>query len=192
MKSLPFLRESTAGENRMTLPKKSFITTLIALMLLWPHSFLYAKNLFTVTSVYDGDSIACQGYGIIFKVRLAGIDAPEKRRGKRPEQPYAEKARKYLEKLVLGKKVTIKQIALDHYNQVLGIVSLDITSGFFSSKRQNINLEIVRQGYAETYRGKHKLDIRPYWRAQQEAKSQKLNIWSQKNYISPKKWRSKH
>jgi endonuclease YncB( thermonuclease family) len=193
----------------MTLPKKSSIITLIALVLLWPHSFLYAKNLFTVTTVYDGDLIACQGYGIIFRVRLAGIDAPEIKRGKRPEQPHAEEARKFLEKLVLGKKVTIKQIALDNYNLVLGkkvtikqialdnynlvlgIVYLDRKSGFFSSDRQNINLEMVKRGFAEIVPGIHKSNIRPYREAEKEAKAKKLNIWSQENYISPKQWRKK-
>lgn len=175
----------------MTLAKKSSIATLIALVLLWPHSFLYAKNLFTVIHVYDGDLIACQGYGIIFRVRLAGIDAPEIKRGKRPEQPHAEEARKFLEKLVLGKKVTIKQIALDNYNLVLGIVYLDRKSGFFSSDRQNINLEMVKRGFAEIVPGKHKFEIRPYLGAEKEAKAKKLNIWSQENYISPKEWRKK-
>jgi endonuclease YncB( thermonuclease family) len=175
----------------MTLTKKSFLTILIALVLYWPHSFLYAKNLFTVTTVYNGDLIACQGYGIIFRIRLAGIDAPEIKRGKRPEQPQAEEARKFLEKLVLGKKVTIKQIALDNYNLVLGIVYLDRKSGFFSSDRQNINLEMVKRGFAEIVPGIPKSDIRPYREAEKEAKAKKLNIWSQENYISPKQWRKK-
>jgi len=185
--------DSTAGAKKMTLTKKSFLTILIALVLYWPHSFLYAKNFFIVTSVYDGDTIDCQGGGIIFRVRLAGIDAPEKKYFNRPEQPYAEAARKYLENLVLGKKVTIKQIELDRYNYVLGIVSLERESGFFSSSsdRQNINLEMLKWGFAEVPRGKHKFDIRPYRQAEKEAKAQKLNIWSQKDHVSPREWRKK-
>jgi endonuclease YncB( thermonuclease family) len=175
----------------MTLWKLSFAPFLIALVLFWPNSLLHAKNFFTVTSVYDGDTIGCQGYGIIFRVRLAGIDAPEKRRGKRPEQPYAEEARNYLEKLVLGKKVTIKQISLDRRNLVLGIVYLERKSGLFSSDRQNINLEMVKRGFAEVVVGKHKFDIRPYRQAEKQAKAEKLNIWSQDNYVSPWQWRKK-
>ena len=175
----------------MTLFKRFSITTFVALVLLWPFSFVDADNLFTVTSVYDGDTIGCQGCGIIFRVRLVGIDAPEKRRGKRPEQPYAEEARKYLEDLILGKKVTIKQIALDRYNHVLGIVYLDNSSGLFSSSRQDINLEMVKQGYAEVLRGKQLFDIRPYRKAEKRAKTKKLNIWSQEDYISPQEWRKK-
>jgi len=175
----------------MTLTKKSLLTILIALVLHWPYSFVYAKNFFIVTGVNDGDTITCQGGGIIFRVRLAGIDAPEKGRGKRPEQPYAEAARKYLENLILGKKVIIKQIELDRYNHVLGIVYLEQKSGFFSSDRQDINLEMLKWGFAEVPRGKHKFDIRPYRQAEKEAKAQKLNIWSQKDYVSPREWRRK-
>jgi endonuclease YncB( thermonuclease family) len=175
----------------MTLTKKCFLTILIALVLLWPLSSVGADNLFTVTRVYDGDTIGCQGCGIIFRVRLAGIDAPEKKRGKRPEQPYAEKARQYLEKLVLGKKVSIKQISLDRSNFVLGIVSLERKSGFFSSDHQNINLEMVKSGFAEIMPGKHEFDIRPYQQAENEAKAKKLNMWSQKDYVSPREWRKK-
>ena len=175
----------------MTLPKKSFLTILIALVLLWPHSFVDADNLFTVTSVYDGDTIGCQGCGIIFRVKLAGIDAPERGTKKRPKQPYADEARKYLANLVLGKKVTIKQIGLDSKNFILAIVYLETSRGLFSSERQNINLEMIKQGYAEVYRVRSGLDIDPYRKAQQTAQKQKLNIWSQKDYISPKVWRNK-
>jgi endonuclease YncB( thermonuclease family) len=175
----------------MNFPRKSYITTLIVLVLLWSHSFLYAENLFTVTSVYDGDTIACQGCGIIFRVRLAGIDAPEKRLGKRPEQPYAEEAKEYLENLILGKKVTIKQIGFGRRNLILGIVYLHGTRGFLSSSRQNINLEMIKQGYAEFRPVKHIVDLRPYRNAEKIAKEQKLHIWSQNDYISPKDWRKK-
>jgi endonuclease YncB( thermonuclease family) len=175
----------------MTSPQKPLIATLVALLLLCPLSFVNADSLFTVTSVYDGDTIGCQGFGIIFRVKLAGIDAPERGTRKRPEQPYAKEARTYLKELVLGKKVTIKQIGLNRSNLILAIVYLETSKGLFSSERQNINLEMIKQGYAEVDPVRNGLDIGPYRKAQQTAKKQKLNIWSQKDYISPKLWRKK-
>jgi endonuclease YncB( thermonuclease family) len=178
------LRKSNSGAQEMTLTKKSFLTIFIALVMLWPHTSLYAKNLFTVTRVHDGDTITSQGYGIVFKVRLAGIDAPEKGIKKRPDQPYAEEARKYLENLILGKKVTIKQIALDRRNLIVSIVHIERPKGFFSSSRQEINLEMVKQGYAKVLHETNTIDIRPYKdirpyrEAEKEAKAKKLNIWS--------------
>ena len=141
-----------------------------------------AEHLFTVTRVSDGDTVTCQGYGIRFKVRLAGIDSPEKGSKKHPGQPFAEQAKKYLQNLVHNKQVTINQVGSDRYNRILGIIYLN---------GKNINLEMVEQGYAEVYRGKHKQDIRPYREAEKRAKAKKLKIWSQDNYISPKEWRKR-
>jgi endonuclease YncB( thermonuclease family) len=175
----------------MTSFRKSLSTTLFALLLFCPLTFAAADTLFTVTSVYDGDTIGCQGCGIIFRVKLAGIDAPEKGTRRRPEQPYAKEARKYLKELVLGKRVTIKQIGIDRRNHILAIVYLETSTGLFSSERQNINLEMIKQGYAEVDPVRSGLDMTPYRKAQQTAKKQKLNMWSQTDYISLKLWRKK-
>jgi endonuclease YncB( thermonuclease family) len=142
-----------------------------------------AEHLFTVTRVSDGDTVTCQGNGNTFKVRLAEIDAPEKGSKKVPGQPYSEQARKYLQSLILNRQVSIKQGGLDRYNRILGIIYLD---------GQDINVEMVKQGYAEVYRGKNIFDVRPFWEAEKEAKAKKLNIWSQENYVSPREWRKSH
>lgn len=57
---------------------------------------------FKVTRVYDGDTIKAEGYDIVIKVRLVGIDAPEtsKKKGK-PGQPYSQQAKKHLAGLIL-------------------------------------------------------------------------------------------
>jgi endonuclease YncB( thermonuclease family) len=57
--------------HRRTLPIL-FLTFLLCL------ATAQAQNLFTVTRVSDGDTVTCEGYGIKFKVRMAGIDSPEK------------------------------------------------------------------------------------------------------------------
>ena len=87
--------------------------------------------------------------------------------------------------------MTIKQISIDRRNLVLGIVYLERKSGLLSSDQQNINLEMVKRGFAEVVVGKHKFDIRPYRQAEEKAKVEKLNIWSQEDYISPQEWRKK-
>ena len=56
----------------------------------------------------------------------------------------------------------------------------------------NVNVKVVRNGYAEVYRGKPAAGFEPapYRRAEAQAKSGKLNIWSLgDDYISPKEWR---
>jgi len=138
---------------------------------------------FKVTSVHDGDSLKATGHDIQIKVRLVGIDAPELKRGKhKPGQPFGEKAKKFLTRLVLNKQVFIKGYGSDRSNRILAVVYVD---------RKNVNLELVKAGLAEVYRGKPPkgFDLSPYLTTEAHAKSQRRGMWSQKNYISPKDWR---
>jgi len=120
-------------------------------------------------------------------VRLVGIDAPEKsRRKNEPGQPYSRKATKYLAGLVLNKNITIKEYGTDRYKRILGIV-------FVNGK--NANLEMVKAGLAEVYRGKHAMYFNPniYQKAEAQAIKEKRGMWVQGDkYISPKEWRKMH
>ena len=58
-----------------------------------------------------------------------------------------------------------------------------------------MNLEMVKVGLAEVYRGKPAggLDLKPYWNAEAEAKKAGIGMWSLGDkYISPKEWRRMH
>ena len=119
------------------------IILLLTLVLILPTLSLSAD--WKVIRVYDGDTIKAEGYDIEIKVRLVGIDAPEISRKKRqPGQPYSQQAKKYLADLVLNKIVDIKGYGLDRYNRILGVIYL---------YPRNINLEMVKAGLAEVYRG---------------------------------------
>jgi len=158
----------------------------------FPFLFAYALVLtaisfagqFKVTRVYDGDTIKAQGHDIEFKVRLVGIDAPESPKRKRePGQPYSQQAKKYLAGLVLNKVVDIKGYGLDRNNRILGVIFLG---------DENINVEMVKAGLAELYRGKpaRGLDLTALWRAEKEAREAKRGMWSLGDkYISPREWR---
>ena len=142
-----------------------------------------AEELCTVTYVIDGDTITCQCDGEAIRVRLAGIDAPEKSFQGRPGQPFAEKARMYLESLVLDRQVRVERLGNDRYGRVLGTVYLN---------NQDVNLEMIRQEYTQVYRGENVSDVRAYWEAEAEAQAKKLNIWSREDYVSPMEWRRSH
>ena len=163
------------------LPRNILIVTLFFLLL--PTISLAGQ--FTVTRVYDGDTIKAKGYDIEIKVRLVGIDAPETSKNKRdPGQPYSQQSKKYLTELVLNKTVDVKGYGLDPYSRVLGIVFLN---------GNNINLEMVKAGLAEVYRDKppHGFDLAPYLQAEEEARNQGIGIWRLGDkYISPKVWRN--
>jgi micrococcal nuclease len=60
---------------------------------------------------------------------------------------------------------------------------------------KKINLEMVKVGLAEVYRGKPAtgMDMKPYWKAEEEAKAAKRGMWVLGNqYMSPRDWRMTH
>ena len=166
----------------MTKTLKAIIFFIISL-LIFPSLSLAGE--FKVTRVYDGDTIlVVRDHRVIRKVRLVGIDAPETSQKKyQPGQPYSQQATKYLSSLVLNRTVSITSYELNVYNLVLGVV-------FWEGI--NINLEMVRSGLAEVYRGNSPkgLDLQPYWKAEKEAKAAMRGMWSLGDkYVSPKEWR---
>lgn len=159
------------------------LSVLIASLLILPTLSTAAE--WKVTRVYDGDTIlVTRDRSDTRNVRLVGIDAPEKSRKKyEPGQPYSQQAEEYLADLILDRTVFIINYDLDVYNQVLGLV---IWEGI------NINLEMVRSGLAEVYRGNPPkgLDLEPYWKAEKQAKAAMRGMWSLGDkYISPIEWR---
>ena len=82
--------------------------------------------------------------------------------------------------------VDIKGYGLGPYNRILGV--LYVTGN-------NVNIELIKAGLAEVYRGKppRDFDLKPYSQAESEAKNAKRGIWSLGvKYISPKDWRKRN
>lgn len=151
----------------------------------------FQKNVFKqfqVIKVYDGDSLKLSDNNIELIVRLIGIDAPEtahKRKGK-PEQPYGEEAKKYLEKLILNKMVSIKGYGTDIYSRQLAEIF---------SENKNIGIELLKAGFAETYKGNSPKNFDPtlFRKAEKKAKKFRKGIWALgSKYVSPGKWRKKY
>ena len=139
------------------------------------------------TRVTDGDTITVTQNGFKTTIRLVGIDAPEKSRKKHePGQPFSQTSTKYLAGMVLNKNVDIVSYGNDRYGRTLGVVYVD---------GKNVNLEMVKAGLAEVYRGKPAkgFDNEPYQNAENEARRAGIGMWSLGDkYISPKDWRKTH
>jgi endonuclease YncB( thermonuclease family) len=137
-----------------------------------------------VVRVTDGDTIKAVSDHMEIIVRLVGIDAPETSKKKNePGQPYSRKATKHLASLVLNKTITIKEYGADRYGRILGVVFVDGT---------NANLEMIKAGLAEVYRGPQPryFNVKIYQDAEAEAQKAKRNMWSLGDkYISPREWR---
>jgi micrococcal nuclease len=120
-------------------------------------------------------------------IRLVGIDAPEtsKKEGQ-PSQPFSQKSTKYLASLVLNKSVDMKSYGTDRYGRILGVVSVG---------GKNVNIEMIKAGLAEVYRGNPAdgLDLELYWKAETKAKEARLNMWFLGDkYVSPRDWRKRN
>jgi endonuclease YncB( thermonuclease family) len=167
----------------MTRPLRA-IFILIAILLVRSPSIAGEIRVVRVT---DGDTIKVAVDHMEIIVRLVGIDAPERSRKKNePGQPYSRKATKYLASLALNKTITIKEYGTDRYKRILGVV-------FVNGK--NANLEMVKAGLAEVYRGKHAMYFNPniYQKAEAQAIKEKRGMWVQGDkYVSPREWRKMH
>ncbi|MCR2060667.1 thermonuclease family protein [Campylobacter helveticus] len=147
-------------------------------------TFLAQKNLEKeltgkVSKVIDGDTIELlvkqdnikQSPKI--KVRLFGIDAPEKK------QAFGKEAKEYLSSLILDKEVILIINDKDKYQRFIGTILLN---------EKDINKEMVKNGYAwayESYSTK-------YLAQQADAQMFKLGLWKSGRAIKPSEFRHRN
>ena len=129
-----------------------------------------------VVGVSDGDTITVlddmdKGR---FRIRLYGIDAPEK------NQDFGQKAKQYLSSRLFRKSVVIRYKEIDRYGRIVGKVYLG---------HIEINLEILQNGYAWHY--KNYDNSEEYSLAELNAKRKGIGLWSMKNPIPPWTFRKK-
>ena len=125
--------------------------------------------------VVDGDTLVISGE----RIRLYGIDAPEKkqtcRTKKGKEQLCGKLAKQALQQMTRGRDVVCKGDKRDRYKRLIAVCY----SGPF-----NLNEQMVADGWALAYR-KYSKD---YVRAENFAKSRREGIW-RTEFIPPWKWR---
>jgi endonuclease YncB( thermonuclease family) len=133
----------------------------------------------TVQHVADGDSVTVLAdNGTKLRIRLLGIDAPEIGHGTKPDQPFGEDARDYLDHLVGGKTIRVDAYGPDQYKRVLGVLW---------DAQVNVNLLMVAMGYAEVYRGAPcQAHCRELEQAEAKARRDRVGMWAQgATYESP-------
>ena len=91
-----------------------------------------------VVSVLDGDTLEVLHHQHPERIRLSGIDCPEK------GQAYGNNAKHAASTLAFGKEVTVQMHGYDKYKRTLGDVILP--DGI------NLNHELVKQGWCWWYR----------------------------------------
>ncbi len=154
-------------------------TKFILLLVFFTNSLLADSIIGRVIKVSDGDTITIlDSLKKQHKVRLIGIDAPEKR------QAFGKVSKTHLSTLIFGKNVRVEYKKNDRYGRILGKV---IYNG------KDINLEQIKAGLAWHYKRFEKEqyvdDRKIYSDSELEAKAKKLGIWSMKNIVPPWEFR---
>ncbi|CAJ50153.1 thermonuclease family protein [Bordetella avium] len=135
-----------------------------------------------VAYVMDGDSLILRSGSVHRRIRLLGIDAPERAHGtQRPGQPYAEAARRQLVRLVAGKTLAAQCRRLDHYGRDLCVLVLP--------DGRQVNRQQVISGHAWALRTGDGLDDRRMARLQRSARQMRRGLWAEVGAIAPWKWR---
>lgn len=128
-----------------------------------------------VVSVNDGDTITVLHEGRQVKIRLYGIDTPEK------SQSFGQKAKDLTSALVAGRSIEVEQKDVDRYGRIVGLVKVD---------GQILNELIIQNGFAWVYRQYCKERFCSDWiRLEDSVRQQKKGMWSDSNIIPPWEWR---
>ena len=129
-----------------------------------------------VVGISDGDTINVLHNNKGEKVRLYGIDTPEK------HQDFGKKAKQFTSNMVFGKDVEVESVTKDRYDRTVGLVYIN---------GQCLNEELVRAGFAWVYIQYCKKVICTDWgRIEAAAKANKIGLWSHSNPIPP--WEFRH
>lgn len=159
------------------------MTILCLLFLFTAHLDCFAEPVLMVgriIRVVDGDTVVLQDERRdIYKIRLAGIDAPESR------QSFGPEAKTFLRRLVLGKQVKTLAYKKDRYGRTIATIFLH---------EQDVNLAVIDVGLAWHYKRYAKeqpgTKARAYAQAEYLARAQHLGLWKDSDPTAPWDWRS--
>lgn len=130
--------------------------------------------------VQDGDSLKFipSGKKEEVRVRLYGIDAPEKK------QEFAGQSRKKLEKLTRGKQLRLEVMDTDKYGRYVAKVYVGKTY---------VNLEMLKAGLAWHYDfHADESENAEFARAEADARKARRGLWQDDTIVNPREHRRKY
>jgi len=128
-----------------------------------------------VVGVSDGDTIKVLNEGKEQKIRLYGVDTPEKK------QDFGQKAKQFTSVMVFGKTVEVDPVTTDRYKRTVGIVSI---------KGKCLNEELIRSGFAWVYKQYCDKPMCKEWlKLEQAARHDKVGLWSMSSPVPPWEFR---
>ena len=150
----------------------SLIIFLIIFFML-PRSVLAWQG--KVVHVADGDTVTVLHDGLEEKIRLYGIDTPEK------GQAYGQKAKDFTANMVAGRLVEVQPEDTDKYGRTVAVVSI---------LGQCLNEELVKAGFAWQYRKYCKAVFCNHWlELETTARQNRRGLFADPDPAPPWVWR---
>ena len=133
-----------------------------------------------VVGIADGDTLTLlDATKTQHKIRLAGIDSPEK------GQPFGQHCKDSLSDLAYDRAATVESSKLYRYGRVIGKVLVD---------DRDVNLEQIRRGcgwHYKKYQNEQSLDDRlSYNSAEESARADRVGLWTDHEPMPPWDWRT--
>ena len=125
--------------------------------------------------VADGDTITLLHDGMGERIRLHGIDCPEKR------QAFGNRAKQFTSKLVFGTTVTVQVVDRDRYGRTVGEVFLE--------DGRSLNRELVKAGFAWWYR-RYAPNDETLAQLEREARGAQRGLWADPHAVPSWEWRT--
>jgi micrococcal nuclease len=122
-----------------------------------------------VTSVIDGNTLEISGEDKqTHKILLAGIDSPEL------GQEYGDRAKQFLEKIILEKKVTVQLTGKDRHGNHLAVVLIN--------GKVDVRIELLKEGLAWTSEKNPLVELESY---RTTAQRKGRGLWKQESPVPP-------
>jgi micrococcal nuclease len=125
-----------------------------------------------VSSVADGDTISVLHEGRTVKIRLYGIDCPEK------HQAFGQKAKTFTSQLAFGKVVEVDPVTRDRYGRIVAWVHVG---------GHCLNEEILQAGYAWHFK-RFSRDPR-LAELELQARAARAGLWGDPSPVAPWEFR---
>lgn len=153
--------------------KNSFLVMLLTFLLL--ASVPVHAWTGQVVAVTDGDTIKVLQNGRETKIRLYGVDTPEKK------QAFGQKAKDFTASMVAGKMVDVEPVDQDRYGRTVGLVTVT---------GRSLNKELVKNGFAWVYRQYCRRGECATWTVEEsKARTARIGLWADPAPLPPWEWR---
>lgn len=145
---------------------------------------------YKAVKIYDGDTFLATDGNVKFKVRIAGIDAPEMK------QKFGKLSKEKLKNLILNQSIKIEPVGkgVGFHGRTLGLITL-------TEKNIDVGSQLLKEGLAYYYRPKcndypldkelYNYSPHRYVRMEAIAKTNHINIWSEEKLLMPCEFRKR-